>query len=190
LLSGAVIMIWFQMKKIRTACQCIQHQRNDLQQINDKLKESNRIKDAYIGNFFCINSAFIDKMENTQQLVNRKIASRQFDDLLQLFKKADIQAERDHLYASFDQIFLKLFPDFVNQYNALFHEKDRVLLNPGDTLTTEMRIFALIRLGITSSERIAKFLNYSLNTVRTYKTKIKNKAIVSNEQFEQAIGGF
>jgi len=187
LLSGTVIIILFQMKRLRNARKFIQKQNDNLQEINNKLKESNHIKEAYIGNFFSINSAFIDKMEGMQKLVSRKILARQFDDLCQMFKNADIQIERDKLYASFDQIFLKLFPDFVNQYNLLFKEEDRVLLNKEDTLTTEMRIFALMRLGITNSERIAKILNYSLHTVRTYKTKTKNKALPSNDLFEQEI---
>lgn len=90
------------------------------------------------------------------------------------------------MYADFDTTFLTLFPDFVERFNALFDESDRKHPAQGK-LTTEMRIFALMRLGITDSERIARFLNYSVNTINTYKTKVKKKSTVSNELFEQCI---
>jgi DNA-binding NarL/FixJ family response regulator len=80
-----------------------------------------------------------------------------------------------------------LFPDFVERYNALFEEKDRKQPANEQSLTSEMRIFALIRLGINDSERIAKFLDYSVHTVNTYKTRIKNRSMVDNEQFEHLI---
>jgi DNA-binding CsgD family transcriptional regulator len=91
------------------------------------------------------------------------------------------------MYVSFDETFLKLFPTFISSYNNLFQPNDRTHSDTGKTLTAEMRIFALIRLGIFESERIAKFLNYSVNTINTYKTKVKNKSIIPNEQFEQKI---
>ena len=92
------------------------------------------------------------------------------------------------MFALFDQIFLKLFPDFVERFNQLFQPEDRVnLKNTNNSLSAELRIFALIRLGITESERIAKFLDYSVHTVNNYKTKVKNRSIVPNELFEQKI---
>ena len=91
------------------------------------------------------------------------------------------------MYTAFDQTFLKLFPQFVERYNALFEEKDRKMPADNQSLTSEMRIFALIRLGITDSERIANFLDYSVHTVNTYKTRIKNRSICDNDQFEQRI---
>ena len=91
------------------------------------------------------------------------------------------------MYVAFDATFLKLFPGFVSGYNALFPEAERKAIDNDHSLTTEMRIFALIRLGITESERIAKFLNYSVNTINTYKTRIKNKSLIDNDSFEQKI---
>jgi DNA-binding NarL/FixJ family response regulator len=102
-------------------------------------------------------------------------------------KESALNAERENMYAAFDQTFLKLFPQFVERYNALFEEDDRKLPADEESLTSEMRIFALIRLGITDSERIANFLNYSVHTVNTYKTRIKNRSFVANEEFERMI---
>ncbi len=91
------------------------------------------------------------------------------------------------MYAAFDDTFLNLFPNFVERYNELFDEKDRKVPTRERSLTSEMRIFALIRLGISDSERIARFLDYSVHTVNTYKTRIKNRSIVENDQFDRLI---
>lgn len=90
------------------------------------------------------------------------------------------------MYEAFDASFLSLFPNFVEKYNELFDSSMRQVPKP-NTLTSEMRIFALIRLGITDSERIAKFLDYSVHTVNTYKTRIKNRSLIDNNLFEQKI---
>ncbi len=187
LLLGAITVVLKQMKGLTKARRLIQRQNNDLRQVNEKLREVDRIKDEYIGYFFSINSAYIDKIEDFQKLVNRKIVARQFDDLSKLFKSSDIQKERENMFSTFDHIFIKLFPDFVDHFNALFKPEDRIVLKSGEILTTEIRIFALIRLGVTENERIANFLNYSVNTINTYKTKVKNRSIVPNEQFEHKI---
>jgi len=92
------------------------------------------------------------------------------------------------MYTTFDQTFLKLFPDFTNEYKLLFPPEEVTHMGiENGSLTIEMRIFALIRLGIIESEKISKFLNYSIHTVNTYKTKVKNKSIIQNELFEQKI---
>ena len=89
------------------------------------------------------------------------------------------------MYESFDKCFLKIFPSFVSEYAGLFPEG--MVDVTAVTLTSEMRIFALIRLGISDSEKIARFLNYSVHTIYTYKTRAKNKSIVGNEEFEKRI---
>jgi len=187
LILTAALIILKQIQKLRNARKFIEKQNFDLQTINRKLLETNHIKEAYIGNFFSNNSAYIDKIESIYKLVNRKIVSRQFDDLFSMFKNTEIIKERNSLYTSFDQTFLKLFPDFVNQYNLLFNERDRIQWSSGEDLCPELRIFALFRLGVTSNSQIAKFLNYSVNTIHTYKTKAKNRSFINNELFEEEI---
>jgi DNA-binding NarL/FixJ family response regulator len=82
---------------------------------------------------------------------------------------------------------LKLFPDFVTIFNSFFEEKDRITLKDNQLLNTELRIFALIRMGISDTEKIAKILNYSVNTIYAYKTRVKSKSRIPNEEFEQKI---
>lgn len=187
LLLIATIIIYKQVKKVRKARKTIGEQNEQLILTNAQLTEVSNIKDEYIGYSFYINSEYIDKQEQLYKLVNRKIAARQYDDLRSLFKDSDLQKERKNMYDSFDETFLRLFPTFISAYNNLFLPEDRVQTENNKSLTAEMRIFALIRLGIYESERIAKFLNYSVNTINTYKTKVKNKSTIPNEQFEQKI---
>ena len=129
----------------------------------------------------------MDEIESFRKLVSRKLASRQYSELMQIVKQTDSPQTKAGKYVSFDSIFLKLFPDFVEHFNQLFPDKDRIILQDPNCLTTELRIFALIRLGVTDSEHIAKFLNYSVNTINTYKTKVKNRSLVPNNLFEQKI---
>ena len=165
----------------------IRKQNVDLVHINERLKEVHKIKDEYIGYFFSTNSAYLDKTEDFRKMVVRKIKNRQFDELIQLTAVTDLRKEREDMFDLFDQIFMKLFPDFVIRYNELFSLEDRVYIKQDGMLTPEIRIFALIRLGITESERIAKFLDFSLSTVKNYKTKAKNRSFIQNELFEHKI---
>lgn len=158
-----------------------------LQKANDSLEEANRIKTMYIGKSFYSNAEYINKVEKLFKLVDRKITARQFEDLRSSLKESTLIAERKNMFADFDETFLKLFPNFVEKYNELFEEKDRRTPDDYKSLTGEMRIFALMRLGVSDSERIANFLDYSVHTVNTYKTRVKNRSIVENEQFEQRI---
>jgi tetratricopeptide (TPR) repeat protein len=180
LLLGATLVIYKQIKSLRRARRTIENQ-------NNKLVESNQIKDEYIVGSLYAKSEYLDRMESLYKTINRKINARLFDDIHSLLKEGDLKKERENMYSSFDETFVRLFPGFIDEYNSLFEEADRVAYNPAKGFTPELRIFALIRLGITDNERIAKFLDYSVNTINTYKTKVKNRSTVPNEQFEQRI---
>ena len=190
LLLAILWSYWFIKKKnqkLTEARETIAGQLDMLQEANRHLKEDDKIKNAYIGRTFYTNAEFIAKLEKLYLTIDRKIAARQFDDVRSMLKLSTLNAERENMYEAFDQTFLKLFPDFVKRYNELFEEKDRKMPANDHSLTSEMRIFALIRLGINDSERIAKFLDYSVHTVNTYKTRIKNRSTAENDQFEKLI---
>lgn len=187
LLLSATLVIYKQMKKLKEARNTIQEQNKSLLSTNAQLLEAIEIKDEYIVQSLYGNSEYIDRLEKLYKLVNRKIIARQYDDLKDSLKESDLRKERENMYSSFDNTFLKLFPHFVDEYNMLFNPQDRIEIDVNKGLTPEIRIFALIRLGIHENERIAKFLNYSVHTINTYKTKVKNKSTVPNELFEQRI---
>ena len=174
-------------RKLFEARETIAGQLAELQQANRQLKEADKIKNAYIGRSFYTNAEFVEKLEKLFLALDRKIATRQYEELRSTLKQSTLNTERENMFQAFDETFLKLFPDFVERYNALFEEKDRRMPANDHSLTSEMRIFALIRLGINDSERIAKFLDYSVHTVNTYKTRIKNRSTAENDQFEKLI---
>ena len=95
--------------------------------------------------------------------------------------------EQKEFYANFDNAFLHLYPDFVTEFNRLLQPEERFIMKPGELLNTELRIFALIRLGIEDSSQIAEFLRYSVNTIYNYRAKVKNKARGSREDFEDLV---
>jgi len=185
---GATLIIYKQLKKIKNARQIIQSQNEKLLVVNTDLEEANNIKDKYLGNFFYINYQYLDKIERMYRLINRKIVLKQYDELAKSFKESDLLLERKNMYKSFDETFLRLFPEFLHEYKQMFPADEwETMKSPNEDLTIEMRIFALIRLGVHESEKIAKFLNYSVNTINTYKTKVKNKSNIQNEMFEKKI---
>jgi tetratricopeptide (TPR) repeat protein len=158
-----------------------------LSRINTKLDEANLIKDEYIGNFFNIHSDYIEKIDKLKRSIEKNIREKSYDDISLILKRLNTGFERENLSHSFDKVFLNLFPNFVNDFNELFIADYRIELPHQHLLNTELRIFALIRLGIDENETIAKILNYSVNTIYTYKTKVKNRSFIPNDEFEEKI---
>jgi hypothetical protein len=158
-----------------------------LGETNHKLEDASKIKEEYIGSFFKIISEYIEMIEKFKNTIDRKISQKKIEDVKDLVNKMNLKPEREQLYLTFDKTFLKIFPGFVEQFNSLFNLEDRVVLDEKQGLPTELRIFALIRLGITDTEKIARILDYSVNTIYTYKTRMKNKSIVENEKFEEEL---
>lgn len=186
-LLAATIIIRRQVRKLHKAQKIIDDRNHALEQTNGQLEEANRIKTVYIGKSFYLNAEYINKVEKLYKMVDRKLAARQYEDLRLSLKESTLIAERKNMCADFDETFLKLFPDFVEKFNLMFEAKDRRQPENDKSLTSEMRIFALMRLGVTDTERIANFLDYSVHTVYTYKTRVKNRSIVDNDLFEQRI---
>ena len=187
---AAIAAFWFirrQNRKLSEARTTIEERNSELEAANARLAEVNAIKDEYIGNSFYVNSEYIDRLSGFQKTVDRMVSTGNYELLRRSLKESTIAKERDRMYEAFDATFLKIFPTFIEDYNALFEEKDRQV--PSGGLNTEMRIFALIRLGISSSERIARFLDYSVHTINTYKTRVKNRSVVDNDRFEAEILG-
>lgn len=206
LLSGflimAVIYVYRQMKKVSRIRgelfitsqklaelnKDITETNSQLQERNAQLSESNHIKEEYIAHFFSLCSSYINKLENYRVILNKKAALKQFDEIHKMLKSTTlVEKELEELYENFDVIFLNLYPTFVKDFNVLLINEEQIVLKQGELLNTELRIFALIRLGITDSVKIAAFLRYSLSTIYNYRTKARNKAAVSRNDFEEAV---
>ena len=156
--------------------------------VNSQLTESNRVKEEYIGRFMSLCSQYIDKIDDYRKMVNHKMKNKELEELFRLSKSTELKEhELEELLQNFDSVFLHLFPNFVNDFNALRQPEMRVKPKEDNRLTTEIRIFALIRLGIEDSSKIAEFLYYSVNTIYNYRARIKNGALDNRGQFEAKV---
>jgi hypothetical protein len=156
--------------------------------LNSQLAEANHIKEEYIGRFLSLCSQYIDKLDNYRKMVNRKMKNKELDELFRITKSTELkEKEIEELYQNFDSVFLHLFPNFIDDFNALLQPDMQVHPKEENKLTTDIRIFALIRLGIDDSSKIAEFLHYSVNTIYNYRARIKNGAIGNREAFERQV---
>ncbi|MCQ6956433.1 DUF6377 domain-containing protein [Mucilaginibacter aquariorum] len=189
-ITGLICFIIFvQLKKVRAGERVIRESNRLLAQKNKQLWEEGRIKEEYIGFFFSELSRHIIKLDKLRNNVQRKVKSGSIDEALRQLDNVDIHAERRQLFHTFDRIFLKLFPDFVEAVNAMLSNEDQLRPKQPGTLSTQLRIFALMRLGVNNNEMIAAILEFTVNTVYTYRFRLRSKALVPADDFEQRIMG-
>lgn len=156
--------------------------------LNSKLKEANSVKDEYIGRFLSLCAQYVDKLDDYRKMVNKKMKNKELDELYRITKSTELkEAEIEELNQNFDSVFLHLFPNFVNDFNALLQPDYQIRPKEENRLTTDLRIFALIRLGIDDSSKIAEFLHYSVNTIYNYRARIKNGVVGNREAFERQV---
>lgn len=201
-LIGTIIYIYKQMKRVsyirkelyNSSVKLIELNQNisntnkELHELNVQLIEASRLKEEYIAHFFDICSEYVRKIDEYRKGLNKLAANNSMSELFAQLKSTNIiDTELEELHNRFDKIFLNLFPTFVNDFNELLIEVERSYPKPNELLNTELRIFALIRLGITDSVKIASFLRYSLSTIYNYRTKARNKAAVSRNNFEEMV---
>ena len=199
LLAIAVFFVYRQMKKLAIARKNLSFANDkqntlnselsiiniELKEANLTLSESNLIKEEYIGRYMDQCSEYIDKLDNYRRTLNKTATSGKMDDLLQALKSKEfIDEELKEFYNNFDITFLQLFPAFVEDFKSLLIDDEYIQLKTGQLLNTELRIYALIRLGISDSIKISHFLRCSLSTIYNYRTKIRNKAFGNRDEFE------
>jgi len=161
---------------------------SEIKDTNRTLSESNLIKEEYIGRYMDQCSEYIDKLDNYHRSLNKTASSGKVEDLFQAIKsKQFIEDELKEFYTNFDITFLQLFPGFVEEFKKLLIDDEYLQLKHGQLLNTELRIYALIRLGISDSVKISHFLRCSLSTIYNYRTKIRNKAVGQRDEFEEKI---
>lgn len=172
---------------LQTNNQHLSQLNQQLQEVIQQLNEANVIKDEYIGYYFNITSEYIDRVEGFKNALEKSLHNKQYVSTQRIVDSINIKKERNDLFKGFDKVFLKLFPHFVADFNALLKPDEQIRLSEDQLLTAELRIFALIRLGIDESERISKILGYTISTVYTYKTRAKKKSIFPSEEFEERV---
>lgn len=196
----AIFFVYKQMKKVAAARREVVDTNTLLQELNEELHDSNSqlkemnhtlseanyIKEEYIGRYMDQCSTYLDKMDLYRRSLNKIAAAGRVEELYKAIKSSQfLDEELKEFYANFDVTFLQLFPSFVEEFNALLTEPMQP--KPGEQLNTELRIFALIRLGITDSTKIAQFLRYSVTTIYNYRTRVRNKAVGERDEFEAKV---
>lgn len=198
----AIFYVYKQMKKVAatrreviSANRRLKELNEELHQSNARLKEANRsiaensyLKEEYIGRYMDQCSVYLEKMDNYRRSLGKIAATGNVEELYKNIKSSKfIEGELKDFYANFDNTFLQLFPTFVEDFNALLADGEQIFLKPNERMNTELRIFALIRLGITDSVKIAQFLRYSVTTIYNYRTKVRNKAAGDRDRLEQEV---
>lgn len=175
-------------KQLALANKELQNLNELLRSANQKLQESNDVKEEYIGYVFSICSNYISKLDEYRKNINRKLKTGQFEEARQLTDNSSLtQNELKDFYANFDAIFLRVYPDFVADLNSLLRPEEQILLKDASELNTEVRIYALVRLGINDSVKIADFLHCSPQTVYNHRLRMRNKAIIPKDKFAEAV---
>lgn len=155
--------------------------------LQQNLRLSNHIKEVYISQFLNLCSIYMDKLNQFNKIVNRKISTGNVDELYKITKSGKFVEEQSReFYEVFDHAFLSIYPTFVENVNELLRDDEKIVLADGELLNTDLRILAFMRLGIEESSRIAQMLNYSVYTIYTYRSKLKKRA-KNSDAFETDI---
>ena len=184
----AVFFLYRWMKKLSVMRRDLSRANKQMHQVNKELEETGKIKEVYIARYLdrCVN--YLDKLETYRRSLAKLAMASRIEDLFKAIKSEQfIRDERNEFYNEFDKSFLKLFPNFIATFNNLLVEDGRVYPKSDELLTTELRIFALIRLGVVDSNKIAHFLGCSLATIYNYRSRMRNKAIGDKDLFEQDV---
>ena len=167
----------------------LQNLNKELKSTNESLREANYVKEQYVGYVFAMCSIYIKKMESLRQSINAKATKKQWKDIEEMTEgyQAMTKAELKEFHENFDSIFLHIFPDFVSEFNSLLRPDEQIKLKEGELLNTDLRIYALVRLGITDSVKIAEFLHCSPQTVYNYRFRTRSKALGSKTMFAENV---
>lgn len=181
------VFVIYQNRKLSAIRKKLKLANEDLKYANATLAESNHIKEEYISRYMDQCSLYIGKMDDYRRSLNRLAAQGREQELLKNIKSSDfINRELKTFYSNFDESFLRLYPDFVEKFNDLLLP-DSHIYPKGELLTPELRIYALVRLGITDSAKIAQFLRYSVTTIYNYRTKMRNAAACPRDEFDRRV---
>lgn len=155
----------------------------DLQKKNEELHEANYVKEEYLGYVFKLCSTYIDRIENFKRSIYLKAMKKQWKDIEFATSDWEMKDEIKEFYHSFDTIFLHIYPNFVEDFNSMLKEDKKIHLKEGELLNMELRIYALVRLGINDSVKIADFLHCAPQTVYNYRLRARSRSKYDKETF-------
>jgi tetratricopeptide (TPR) repeat protein len=203
-----VVVVYLQVRRLKSARRALLQAHKSLQKVNvqltdvnegirqknlevgkmnHQLLEANKIKEEYIGFFFTQDAEIFEKFRSLKSQVEKDLEFGNIEKAKHTLGSYDLKREKEKLLTDFDEAFIKLFPNFIKEFNSLLKEEEQITVKKGQILNKELRIFALIRLGIRHNEIIAQILGYSVNSIYAYKTKIRKKSILDNKDFDQKL---
>lgn len=186
LLIASIVFIRRQLRQVNKAQHSLKELNEQLCHLNDELFKTNHTREEYVSLFLDLCASYIDKLNRYQDLVKRKIKAKQADDLLKQNNTKMSEADTKRFFVNFDTAFLTLYPQFITEFNDLLRPGEEIYPQKGEILNTELRIFALIRMGIKDSSRIATLMFYSPQTIYNYRTSVRNRAR-NRDEFEEQV---
>ncbi|MFZ0489629.1 MAG: DUF6377 domain-containing protein [Salegentibacter sp.] len=205
---GLAVVIYLQVRRLKRARRIILQAHHNLQdfneqltavneeiknknlqlnQVNNQLLEANTIKEEYIGFFFTHDADIFEKFREFKNKIQKDIDSGDLEKARYRLGNYDLKKEKEKLLRNFDEAFIRLFPNFIEEFNSLLKEEEQIKLKKNQILNKELRIFALIRLGIRHNEIIAQILGYSVNSIYAYKSKIRKMSRLDKKDFDQKL---
>lgn len=160
---------------------------NELQEVNSRLRDANFVKEEIIGYVFSVCSQYISNQEDFRKRIYRQMKTAHYADVMKIVEKPLQSKELNEFYQTFDEVFLRIYPGFIEDFNALLRPEERIYPKDGKLLNTELRIYALVRLGINDSVKIAEFLHCSVQTVYNNRLRCRNKSIVPKNEFAMRV---
>lgn len=187
-LNGKVEELEDLRSQLEEANATLANQYSDAREGAKELSQTNLAKEKYIADIFAICSNYISKLDDFRKNIYRLLIAGKYEQLRQITKTPELsQSEIKELHRTFDKIFLGVYPDFVEDFNTLLRPEEQIEIKQEDTLNTELRIYALVRLGLNDSTAIARFLHCSVQTVYNTRQRTRSKAIVPREEFAERV---
>ncbi len=195
LLSAFIVLLRKKMRQLSHARQeltealvAVREVNAALLEMNEKLSTADKVKETYIARYLQRCRGYIDTLDEYRRELLKLAKAKNYAHLMERLQSAEqLVQEEQSFYADFDEAFVTLFPKFIDNFNALLPEQAQVHPKRDEILNTELRIFALIRLGVTDSNRIAHFLNYSVPTIYSYRSRLRNKSLLDKNAFDEAV---
>lgn len=186
-LNQKVTQLSYAEEKLNDMNSLLKNLNADLKQKNEQLYEANFVKEEYIGYVFNLCSSYIAKIEDLKRNIYVKIVKKKYKEIEEETSDIDMKEELREFYHSFDTIFLNLYPNFVNDFNSLLKPDKQITLKDGELLNMELRIYALIRLGISDSVKIADFLHCAPQTVYNYRLRARSRSLYPKNNFIEMV---
>ena len=187
-ISATLAKVNRQRKRLKILMRQTKDYNIELAKKNAIISEANLLKEKYMFKYMYLSANFIKEMDEYRKDLRHTYKAEGTDALIAKLREPEyIYLQYKSFYKLFDEIFLGIFPDFPEKINGLLKEDRKIAMKNNGTMPTELRILAVIRLGITESRKIAEFLNTSVNTIYTYRTKMRYDSIDGPEIFEEKI---